>query len=139
MLSITNLKTNAQIFEFGFPSPNYEQRQSQQEKTEPAKYKGGRKGLNDFILKNFRPVVSQEHLSGTISIACIVNEKGRISETSVQRGLSKELNAEALRVISKMKFKPAMQGKKKVKSRIDLGFPIRHGKVSFSTLKTFDV
>lgn len=131
------LQSRAQFFEFGFPRS--EQRQMQQEPVEPAKYKGGNQGLNRFLEKEFKRVPEKSNVEGNIIVACIINEKGKVSETQVLRSLGTELDNEALRVVKKLKFKPAKQGKKAVKSRINISFPIRKGKVSFSTLKTVDV
>ena len=131
------LPTRAQFFEFGYP--RNEQRQAPQEPVEAAKYKGGIAGLNRFLEKEFKRVLEKSNVEGNIVIACIINEKGKVSETQVVRSLGTELDNEALRVVKKLKFKPAKQGKKAVKSRINISFPIRRGKVSFSTLKTIDV
>ena len=131
------LPTRAQFFEFGYP--RNEQRQAPQEPVEAAKFKGGIEGLNRFLEKEFKRVPEKANVEGNIIIACIINEKGKVSEPQVVRSLGTELDNEALRVVKKLKFKPAKQGKKAVKSRINISFPIRRGKVSFSTLKTIDV
>ena len=131
------LPTRAQFFEFGYP--RNEQRQAPQEPVEAAKFKGGIEGLNRFLEKEFKRVPEKASADGNIIIACIINEKGKVSEPQVVRSLGTELDNEALRVVKKLKFKPAKQGKKAVKSRINISFPIRRGKVSFSTLKTIDV
>ena len=131
------LPTRAQFFEFGYP--RNEQRQAPQEPVEAAKFKGGIEGLNRFLEKEFKRVPEKASVEGNIIIACIINEKGKVSEPQVVRSLGTELDNEALRVVKKLKFKPAKQGKKAVKSRINISFPIRRGKVSFSTLKTIDV
>lgn len=131
------LQTRAQFFEFGYP--RNERRQEPQETVEPAQYKGGTAGLNRFLEKEFKRVPEKSDVEGNIIIACIIGEKGKVTETQVLRSLGTELDNEALRVVKKLKFKPAKQGKKAVKSRINISFPIRRGKVSFSTLKTIDV
>lgn len=131
------LPTKAQIFDFGYPRT--ERRQTPQEPVEPAKYKGGNAGLNRFLEKEFKRNPDKTDIQGQIVVACIINEKGKISETQISRSLDKDLDNEALRVIKKLKFKPAKQGKKAISSRINIVFPIRKGKVSFSTLKTIDV
>ena len=132
-----NMSADAQVF--GYVNPFSPSTSEQQVKTEPAKYKGGMNGLNKFIAKEFRTVREESMTDGRIIVACVIGEKGRIVETRIVTGLSDALNKEALRVVKKLKFKPAMQGKKKIKSRINITFPIRHGRASFSTLKTVDV
>ena len=83
--------------------------------------------------------VQLSHLRKQISLWVLGNEKGKVTETAIVRGLDKTLNEEALRVVRKLKFKPARQGKKKVKYEYDVTFPIRHGKVSFLTAPTVDM
>lgn len=132
-----SIPAKAQFFEFGYPQT--ERRQTPQQPVEPAKFKGGNAGLNRFLEKEFKRNPEKANLQGSIVIVCIINEKGRISETQISRSLDKDLDKEALRVIKKLKFKPAKQGKKAIPSRITITFPIRRGKVSFSTLKTIDI
>ena len=133
------LSVHAQLIEFGNPYA-YSQRQAQpQEPFEAAKYKGGMKGLNQFLAKEFRPVQSARGVDGTIFIVCEITAKGRIGNYQVRQSMGRELDAEAVRVLKKLKFRPARQGKKKVPSQINITFPIRHGRVSFSTLQTVDV
>ena len=89
--------------------------------------------------ENFKNPVNQREVEGKIVIACILNEKGKVIETHVVRGLNADFNKEAQRVAAKMRFKPAKRGKEKVRSRYDVTFPIRHGRLSFIELKTIDV
>lgn len=126
----------AQFFSFGLPDARTQQ---QQEPVEPAKYRGGMKGLNRFLEKEFRQVESARGVDGTILILCEITAKGRIGDYQVRRSMGRELDAEAVRVLKKLKFAPARQGKKKVPSQINITFPIRHGRVSFLQLKTVDV
>lgn len=128
----------AQIFDFGFDTPFMQRRQTQRESVSSPKFKGGNEGINRFIKKNFRSV-GLSSVNGQIVVAFIINEKGKVTETAIVRGLDKALNEEAQRVVGKLKFKPARQGKKKVKYQYDVTFPIRHGKVSFLTAPTVDM
>lgn len=128
----------AQIFDFGFDTPFIQRRQTQRESVSPPKFKGGNEGINRFIKKNFRSV-GLSSVNGQIVVAFIINEKGKVTETAIVRGLDQALNEEAQRVVGKLKFKPARQGKKKVKYQYDVTFPIRHGKVSFLTAPTVDM
>lgn len=139
LLTFVAVNADAQFFDFGFGNP-YSQRQ--RPKSDPVtapKYKGGNKGINRFIEKNFRNPVERKRIDGRITVACIIGVKGKVIEAQVVKGLDRELNEEALRVAKKLKFKPAKQGKKKVKSRFDVVFPIRHGKLSFLDLPTTEV
>lgn len=129
----------AQFFGFGLPDGIAERQSAEREQVEPAKYKGGTKGLNQFLAKEFRQVESARGVDGTIYIVCEITAKGRIGDYQVRRSMGRELDAEAIRVIKKLKFRPARQGKKKVASLINITLPIRHGKVSFLQLPTVDV
>ncbi|MCQ2113072.1 MAG: energy transducer TonB [Bacteroidaceae bacterium] len=137
ILSILPMK--AQFFDFGFPEFRQEQPRQKAEPIQNPKFKGGSKGVNRFIEKEFKTVPSAYEASGQIVVACIINEKGRISEAEILRGMQKELNEEALRVVKKMKFKPAKQGKKKVKYQYNITFPIRWGRVSFLNIPTTEI
>ena len=129
----------AQFFGFGLPDGIAERQPAEREQVEPAKYKGGMKGLNQFLAKEFRQVESARNVDGTIYIMCEITAKGRIGDYQVRRSMGRELDAEAIRVIKKLKFAPARKGKKKVASQINITLPIRHGKVSFLQLPTVDV
>lgn len=133
--TVCSLSANAQFF-FGFPQ---QQQMQQQEKYTAPSFKGGKSALEAFITKNFQQPKERERVDGRIVIAVIVNPKGKPVETHVVRSVSDNLNAEAIRVCKKMKFKPATLGKKKTKGRIDITFPVKHGRVSFLDLPTIEV
>lgn len=133
------IQVKAQFFSFGMPDPFQQRQQVQQEKITPPEYKGGNKKLNSFIEKNFQNPSERKDIDANITVACIINTKGKVVEAQIVRGINRDLNDEAVRVAKKLKFKPAKQGKKKVKSRFDVTFPIRHGRLSFLELKTIEV
>ena len=47
-------------------------------------------------------------------IIAFINEKGRVSETTILKGLTSELNDSAMEAIRKTRFRPAKQKGKKV-------------------------
>ena len=134
---------NAQFFSFGFgddffDSP-FQQRAPREQITKP-EYDGDKEDMELFMKDNFKNPPGQREAEGTIIIACIIDEKGKVVETHIVQGLRQtEFNKEAQRVASKMKFKPGKRGKEKVKSRYDVQFPIRKGRLNFLNLKTTDV
>lgn len=132
------LTTNAQYYRFGFPSEPVRQ-QVEMEQSDPPEFKGGRKGLENFLVKNFQNPSERKELQGKIVVAVIVGVKGKVIDAQVVRHLSADLDDEALRVARKLKFKPATVGKHKVKARVDVAFPIRHGVLSFFEFDTIDV
>ena len=138
------LFADAQVFRFGFGDDFFgddffgPQRRQQENVVKP-EYDGDKEDMEDFMKENFKNPVNQREVEGKIIIACIINEKGKVIETHVVRGLKEDFNKEAQRVAAKMRFKPAKRGKEKVKSRYDVTFPIRKGRLSFLNLRTTDV
>lgn len=141
MLLVAATGAKAQIFNFGFGDDFFQPRvqQRQREQVTKPEYDGDKQDMEDFMKENFKNPVNQREVEGKIVIACILDEKGQVIETHVVRGLNADFNKEAQRVAAKMRFKPAKRGKEKVRSRYDVTFPIRHGRLSFIELKTIDV
>lgn len=139
VLSLAQVK--AQIFDFGFPDPFSSRQRVQHDPTPvtPPQYKGGNAKINKFIEKNYRNPSERKSVDGQIVVACIIGTKGKVIDAQVVKGLTPELNDEAVRVARHLKFRPARQGKKNIKSRFDVVFPIRHGRLSFLTLNTIEV
>lgn len=140
-LCIITLTCHAQFF--GYESSPFG-RQQQQAKVEGPFFKGGKKGLERHLLKNFKNPyqTSEDRLragDGVIVVACIIDAKGRVKEAHLVRQMDKALNDEALRITKRLKFKPAKMGKKKVECHYDVTFPIRRGRLSFVQLRTVDV
>jgi TonB family protein len=104
------------------------------------KFKDGDAGLERFMKKHYKnPPVIDRSINGDVVVDIIINAKGKVEECRVVRNVATDYDKEAVRVTKKMKFKPAKQGKQKVKSRYRLTYPIRRGRLSFITLKTVDV
>ena len=135
ILLAVSLPTNAQFF-FSFPQ---QETQRKQENYTPPQYKGGDAAIRKFISKKFRQPANRDQIDGKVVVAVIVKPNGKVDETHVIRSVNKELDAEAANVCRKMKFRPATLGKKKVKGRIDISFPIKHGRLSFVNLPTIEV
>ena len=80
-------------------------------------YKGGIKALMKFIKKNinYPKTAINENLEGTVYVECLVDTNGITYNHKIIKGISKELDYEALRVAKIIKFdKPAMQNGKPV-------------------------
>ncbi len=135
------ISTKAQIFNFGFGGTPFSQRMEErnQDPVIAPQFKGGKDALKRFIEKNFKNPAEYSDIYGKIIIACIINEKGKVVDTQIIRHTGTVLDEEALRIAKKLKFKPGKHGKKKVKSRYAVIFPIKHGRLSFSTLETIEV
>jgi TonB family protein len=119
---------------------NYRREVRPREEQIAPKFKDDKAGLERFMKKHFKnPSVIDRRVSGDVVVDVIINAKGKVEDCRVVRSVAADYDKEAVRVTKKMKFKPAMQGKKKVKSRYRLTYPIRRGRLSFITLKTVDV
>jgi protein TonB len=91
-----------------------------------AEYIGGQNKLYDYLNANLiYPELAQENeIQGTVYIQFKVCTDGKLCDLKIDKGVSKELNDEALRVVSKMgNWKPAMDRGKPVPSIYKL--PIR--------------
>jgi len=140
LLFATPIGIHAQFFDFGFGHNPFAQHRQQRQPLESPQFKGGEEALHKFMLKNFQnPSVDNRQIEGRIIVACIINEKGRVTETYIVQSVAPTFDKEAQRVCQKMKFKPAQRGKEKVKCRFDITFPIRHARLSFVTLPTVEV
>ncbi|NLV52390.1 MAG: TonB family protein [Bacteroidales bacterium] len=135
LMSATSLRAQ---FHFDF-SPRRTQEEQRRETFTPPQFKGGESGIISYIKKKFEQPEEREERDGRIIVAVLVDAKGKVEQAQIVRSVSPTLDQEALRVCKRMKFKPAKQGNKKVKGRIDITFPIRRGRLSFNNLPTIDV
>jgi TonB family protein len=93
---------------------------------ESATMPGGMEALGAFIAENLRypDVARQQGLEGGVFVQFIVNTDGSLTDFKVLKGVSAELDAEAVRVASLMpKWTPGKQSGKIVRQRFVL--PIR--------------
>ena len=81
-------------------------------------FPGGDLGLMKFIQKNVRyPAIAKEYnITGKVYVSFIVNKQGSVTNVKIVRGVDKNLDAEALRVVSLLpKYKPGKQRGKAVR------------------------
>ncbi len=82
-----------------------------------AMYPGGENGVNTFIHKNidYPMAAMKSGKEGDVTVRFTVNTDGSVSNVKVVKGLEPNLDAEAVKVVSKMKgWTPAMKGGKAV-------------------------
>jgi protein TonB len=80
-------------------------------------YPGGDLALRKFIAQSVRyPVDAQKKgIQGKVFVTFVINRNGDIQRAEIARGVCPSLDAEALRVVKKMKgWIPGMQDGKKV-------------------------
>jgi len=88
-------------------------------------YPGGEDAMMKFIQKSIQyPDSARENdVQGRVVIGFIVNEDGSLSDITVRKSVSWDIDREALRVVKRMpKFKPGMQDGKPV--RVQFTLPI---------------
>ena len=82
-----------------------------------AMYPGGEKGINTYINKNvdYPMAAIKSGKEGDVTVRFTVNTDGTVSNVKVVKSLEPNLDAEAVKVVSKMKgWTPAMKGGKAV-------------------------
>ena len=75
-------------------------------------FPGGDLGLMKFIQKNVKyPAIAKEYnITGKVYVSFIVDKGGSVTNVKIVRGVDKNLDAEALRVVSALpKYKPGKQ------------------------------
>ena len=81
-------------------------------------FPGGDLGLMKFIQKNVRyPAIAKEYnITGKVYVSFIVDKKGNVTNVKIVRGVDKNLDAEAVRVVSSLpKYKPGKRRGKAVR------------------------
>ena len=89
-------------------------------------YNGGNEVLSKDLSKiiNYPSDAVEKNESGTVYVSFVIEKDGSISNARVIRGVSKSLDKEALRVVSKLpKWKPGTQNGKQV--RVQYNLPIK--------------
>ena len=88
-------------------------------------FPGGDLGLMKYIQKNVKypPIAKEYNITGKVYVSFIIEKDGSVSEVKVVRGVDKNLDAEAIRIIKSLpKYKAGKQRGKPV--RVMLTLPI---------------
>jgi len=67
---------------------------------------GGERGMRIFIKENLRYPITGDCIQGKVYVRFTVDTRGNVKNCDVLRGLRKEANEEAIRVVQQMKFIP---------------------------------
>jgi protein TonB len=81
-------------------------------------FPGGDLGLMKYIQKNVKypPIAKEYNITGKVYISFVVDRSGSVTNVKVVRGVDKNLDAEAVRVIKSLpKYKPGKQRGKPVR------------------------
>lgn len=82
-------------------------------------YPGGEIALRKDIAENmiYPDIAQKNNISGTVFLRFVIDDKGKVDEVMIMRGVSPEIDKEAVRVISSLKeFSPGTQDGIPVKS-----------------------
>ncbi len=90
---------------------------------DPPELIGGMEALHKAI--SYPPIAKKAGVEGRVIVQFIVNEQGNVQDAIVQRGIGAGCDEEALRAISKMKFKPGKQRGQAVKVKMSLPIMFR--------------
>jgi len=84
----------------------------------PPQFPGGKEAFSNFLHKNLKWPDTAIDAQGNVIISFFVEKDGRLTDIKVDRGLNKQFDAEALRVINlSPKWIPAMKNNKSIKSK----------------------
>jgi len=81
-------------------------------------FPGGDLGLMKYIQKNVKypPIAKEYNITGKVYVSFIVDRQGKVTNVKVVRGVDKNLDAEAVRVVKSLpKYKPGKQRGKAVR------------------------
>jgi protein TonB len=81
-------------------------------------FPGGDLGLMKYIQKNVKyPAIAKEYnITGKVYVSFIVDKSGKVTNVKIVRGVDKNLDAEAVRVVKSLpKYKPGKQRGKAVR------------------------
>lgn len=95
---------------------------------EQPQFPGGDAALLDWVNRNvqYPKVAKNRGDKGRVTVSFVIDKTGKVMSGRIERGVSAELDAEALRIISIMpNWKPGMQGNKTVKVRFILPITFR--------------
>lgn len=91
-------------------------------------YPGGFEAMSIFLGENFDypEIAIKKHHSGTVYVMFVIEKDGSVSNVSVISGVSEELDAESIRVVSIMpKWIPGKQLGKPIRARFTLPIKCR--------------
>ena len=96
-----------------------------------AQFPGGHGALNSWLAKNLKypEVAAANNVEGKVIVQFVVEEDGSISQVTVARGVDKDLDREAVRVVKRMpKWQPGKNNGVAVRSKFTLPvvFKLQH-------------
>lgn len=96
-------------------------------------YNGGISALNEFIMENimYPEESGKEGSSGVVTLSYIINEKGKVEDVKILRGINAKCDAEAIRVAQLINgWQPAVQLGKPVSVRVIMPVEFKSEKIN---------
>ena len=106
----------------------------------PEFYKNGDEGLAEFILSEieYPRIAIERSIEGTVVIEFVVETNGYVTGLTVKKGLNGGCTEEAVALIKKTKWQPAVLNKKLVRYRMNYPITFNLRSVNKSTAQTID-
>jgi protein TonB len=106
----------------------------------PEYYKNGDEGLAEFILSEIRypRIAIERSIEGTVVIEFVVETNGYVTGLTVKKGLNGGCTEEAIALIKKTKWQPAILNSKLVRYRMNYPITFNLRSVNKSTAQTID-
>jgi len=86
-------------------------------------FKGGDKALLKYISENvvYPEIANENDIQGTVYVGFVIDEKGKVTDVTLVRGVDPILDKEALKVVENLPdWKPGKQSGKNVKVRMNI-------------------
>jgi TonB family protein len=96
-------------------------------------YDGGLSALNEFITSNivFPEESGKTGISGVVTLSYIINDKGKIEDIKILRGINAKCDSEAIRVTQLITgWRPAIQWGKPVSVRVNMPVEFKSEKIN---------
>ncbi|WP_295795830.1 energy transducer TonB [Mucilaginibacter sp.] len=97
----------------------------------PPQFPGGKEAFSNFLHKNLKwPSDNMDDIQGVVIVGFFVEKDGKLTGISIEKGMTKAFNDEALRVISlSPKWIPAIKNNKPIKSRYTVPISFTQGEI----------
>ncbi len=103
----------------------------------PEFYKSGDEGFNDYVLREieYPQLAIEKSIEGTVLIEFIVETNGFVTGLDIKKGVNGGCSEEAIRLIQKTRWKPALVNGKRVryKMTIPITFSLRNINKSYES------
>jgi len=137
--TVINVELGTSVLALDFSQPSYLDIPVKQEQTteknkgntdevyviveDEPKYPGGTEALHNFLMSNLRypENATKEKVEGIVLVQYVIDKEGKVQQAKIMRGISPEIDQEALRLTNSIKgWKPATQHGKPIETVISM-------------------